>query len=137
MVTFNTIDFNVDKIEKLARIKLKTEYDYRIYGLKEDDDNPLILIEYNFELFNGEIGNHHKQILFKFFEINGIQIGFKDIKLEKDKKFWIGLRYDLRKDVTISANIIQTIIYFLEGKLDLKHNQIVPGIPKIYKRGKK
>ncbi len=137
MINFNTIDFNIDKIEKKAKIKLKTEYDYRIYGLKDDDDNPLVLIEFNFELFPGEIGNYHRETLFKFFQTNGISIEFKDTDYEKDKKFWIGFKKELRKEVIIAANILQTIIYFLEGKLDLEGYSKIPSIPKLYFRGKK
>ncbi len=138
MVTFNTNDFNIDKVETLAKInKFKTAYDYRIYGMREDDDNPIVLIEYNPELFIGEIGNFHKNALITFFRGNGIELRFHDEPKENNQKFWIGLRYDLRKDITISANIIQTIVYFLEGKLDLDAAFKIPSIPKIYRRGKR
>lgn len=138
MVTFNTNDFNIDKVETLARInKFKTAYDYRVYGLREDDDNPIVLIEYNPELFIGEIGNFHKNALINFFRGNGVELRFRDEEKEDSQKFWIGLRYDLRKDITISANIVQTVVYFLEGKLDLNIQYKIPGIPKLYRWGKK
>lgn len=139
MVTFNSNDFNISKIERLARIsKLKTHYDYRIYGLKDEDKNPLVLIEFNNEMFPGEITNFHRNTLSKFFLTNGIYLKFSDIDEEKKKTFYIGLRYDLRKDVTISTNIVQTVVYFLDGKIELNTSyKVVPGVPKIYSRGKR
>ena len=41
----------------------------------------------------------------------------------------VGLRYDIRKHVILSAAILQTIIYALEGRVDLKQKFKVPGIP--------
>jgi hypothetical protein len=138
MVSFNSIDYNVDKIEKLAKLnKFKTDYDYRIYGLRDDDKNPLILIEFNIDAFEGEITDFHKDTLAKFFSINGIDLRFHNLEKEQEKKFWIGLHYDLRKDCIISANAIQTIVYFLQGKLNLDAYCVVPGIPQLYKRNKK
>lgn len=138
MINFNTNDYNMDKIEKLARInKFKTDYDYRIYGLRDEEKNPLVLIEFNYDMLDGEITDYHRNVLTKFFNINGISLKFNDLSKEEDKKVWLGIKYDLRKDVTISANIVQTIIYFLQGKINLEAYSNVPGIPKLYRRGKK
>lgn len=139
MVSFNTVDFNVDKIETLAKInKLKTDYEYRVYGLRDSEENPPVLIEFNPEVFEGEVTNFHRNALIAFFRSNGVELRFREDDKEEKKKFWIGLRYDLRKEeVNISANIIQTIVYFLEGKLDLNVQFKIPSIPKIYRYGKR
>jgi hypothetical protein len=139
MVSFNTVDFNVDKIETLAKInKLKTDYEYRIYGLRDDDENPPVFIEFNPDVFEGEITSFHTNALVSFFKSNGIELRFHIDEKEEKKKFWIGLRHDLRKEeVNIAANIVQTIVYFLEGKLDLNLQFKIPSVPKIYRYGKR
>lgn len=133
MIEYNRNDYNVDEIEDLAKIsKLKTRADYRVYGLLEDK-NPPVLIEFNFNLFNNIIGNYHRANLCRFFKYNGIRVRFTDDANTNKNLIWIGLRKDLRDDVQIATACVQTIVFYLEGKLNLEDSYKIPGIPSIRK----
>ncbi len=64
----------------------------------------------------------------EFFRNNGIEFDYESGG--GTDKVCIGLRRDLRDHTILCASILQTIVYCLEGRLDLKTNFKINGIPK-------
>ena len=125
MITFS-YDEKMYEIKRFSKVQnLKTIYDYRIYGLK-NEQNPPILIEYNYNLF--PFGFIEEQRLTKFFKKNGIKIEFKNDKYVNRQLVSIGIRNDLRKSTNLCCCIIQSIIFYLENKTDLLEESPIPGI---------
>lgn len=131
-IEFNTNDYNLDKIRRESKLfSLNVDHDYKVYGLAEEK-NPVILIEYDFERQeNEEDGLYiNRDHLFKFFKSNGMNIKFKDLKDYDNKKIYLGFRRGLRRNVSLCSATLSTIIYFMEGRLDLKPSFKCLGIPK-------
>jgi hypothetical protein len=129
MIDFNINDFNVQKIKKESKLyNFMTKYHYRVYGLTTENNNPLVLIDYDPEIEYEENFTSKIEKLASFFKKNGIKIEH-DTDSEH-MKIHIGLRRDLRDHVLLSAAILQTIIFSIENKLNLKDGYSVPGIPK-------
>lgn len=126
-IEFNTLDYNLRKISRKSKLgNLETDANYRIYGLVKTN-NPAVLVECNFE----EFGNFDSKRLVKFFRSNGLNLEFSDLDGEgKEKTIYIGLRTDLRDNIVLCACILQTIIYYLDGRLELRDYKIV-GIPRL------
>ena len=123
-IDFSYSDFNVQKIKTETGFDWQTEtkLDYKVFGLKDDGENAPIEIEYNKKENYG--GNLVK--LGRFFRNNGIGVNFKDTG---GNTINIGLRKDLRRQLQLSASIVSTIIYTMEGKIKLNNSKIL-GIPK-------
>lgn len=131
MITFS-YDYKMYDVERSCKIKdVKTVNSYRIYGLKEEN-NPPILIEYNYNLFKKEFTSKEQKEMIKFFKRNGIKIVFKEDKFEKTFLVSVGIRKDLRASTNLSACLIQTIIFYFENKFDLDENFKIPGIQRMY-----
>lgn len=124
-ISFNYNDYHLRKIENNSKLfNLDTKYSYRIYGLK-NKSNPDIYIEY------GKFLNLNTECIEKFFKLNGISIEIALFQDKDDKRgIYIGLRYDLREHVTFCSCVLQTIIYYLEGRLNLNTDYKIIGIPK-------
>jgi len=125
-IIFKQSDFNLDKVKKLCAFgEQKLKFKYWIYGLGDFNSNPPVKIEHNFEIFK-EGG---QKSIYKFFKGNGIAVQFEDNK--KDDYINIGLRKDVREDVSVSAAIVKTLIQFNEGLIDLNEKpEKLVGIPK-------
>ena len=127
MIDFNENDYNLVKIRRESKLfNLVTKHEFRVYGLRQSG-NPLIWIEYN--RYDQRISSLILSKLQDFFTKNNINIEFER-RNDEEYVVNIGLRRDLREHVVLSSAIIQTIIYALEGKLDLDSSQVIPGIPK-------
>lgn len=127
-VDFNENDYNVDKVKKHSKLfNLKTKYNYRIYGLR-NDGNPPILIKFNDNIVDV---NQEAVELQNFFQKQNILLSI-DNELDSDKKtIHIGLRHDLRSRVSLCSCSLSTIIYAIEKRLKLDEEFKVPGIPRL------
>lgn len=128
MIYFNENDFHLTEIKRESKLfNLITDSRYKIFGLKQSN-NPIIDIEYSND--TRDIIDNKRSEIQKFFEIANL----KDIEFEYknvyNNEIKIGLRKDLRKHIILTAAILRTIVYCLEGKLDLKKNYKLPGFPK-------
>jgi hypothetical protein len=118
-------DDNMAKVSKEAKLKgLVTGMSYRIFGLKQDGNNPPIMIR------SGKDDIWPANDLINFFAKQKINVK-TSAKLDENGTIQIGLRRDLRRHPALCAAIIQTIIYATEKRLDLKVDIKIPGIPKI------
>lgn len=126
MVEFNENDFNLVRISNESKLgNLITRFKYRVYGLKQEG-NPSILIEYHYN--NVDEGfNERVEAITKFLKANSITA--KVYYAGNIKGIDIGLRKDLRAVLNkngkpmFASGIISTIIYCLEGRIDLKELQ--------------
>ena len=125
-VSFNLYDYNLFKIQKESNLEsLLAKKHYRIYGLVHNKENNgfCVLVSVN-KIYH----NQKLQSIKSFFLKRGIPIYFEDSKSKE--KIYIGLRRDLRKQVSLSAGIVQTLIYFFENRLKLNEKMPIYGIPK-------
>ncbi|MEK6881394.1 MAG: hypothetical protein AABY22_17355 [Nanoarchaeota archaeon] len=127
MIDFNENDYNITEIKKESKLfNLATKYSYRVYGLIKQN-NPVIYIQYNqysLNLREPELLNQVEEFLHK----NSLPVEIWNNR-GQNNKIGIGLRRDLRDHVVLSAAVIQTIIYGIEGRIDFD-NRKIPGIPK-------
>jgi hypothetical protein len=133
MISFESKDFNLDKINAQTRLpeNPKTQFHYRVYGLKEEG-NPEVLVEYNSKnsaYFKDEyfLSGRLQEIL----KSKGIECKVLSYSDEKQKvaeknvnKIFIGLRASLRKNVKKSAAVVNTIIHYLERKVEFDTKKI-------------
>ena len=127
MVEFNENDFNLVKISNESKLgNLVTRFKYRVYGLKQEG-NPPILIEYHYNHVD-EGFEERMQALVKFLKTNG-GITLTVYHTVNTKGIDIGLRRDLRAVLNkndkpmFASGIISTIVYCLEGRIDLEELQ--------------
>lgn len=124
MIQFNQKDENILEIEKLLKIgDFKTVNHYRVYGLKMED-NPPVLLEYEPK----QIDAAKLKTLSAFFNGNGINFQFQVVEPNKGK-IYIGLRKDLRQELALCAAIVNTIVYFLEGKMKISDTDKIAKVP--------
>jgi hypothetical protein len=125
MIEFNNDDYHMKEIAKEAKLfNLLTRNKYRVFGLKQEG-NPPITIRYNED--NHDIWSFEPPIR-SFFTKNGMDVSFDYI--EGDRSITIGLRRDVRKDLLLSAAIVQTIVYYGEKRLELNGTYKVLGLDK-------
>lgn len=129
-VIFNYNDHNLTKIEREAKLfNFVTKDRYKVYGLADDGNPPIWFTT------GTKVDTSKFTVLTKWLKNNGI-----DSKVDADegknkevfvpRQVSIGMRRDLRTKVIYSACLIQTIVYYLEGKLALRGTYKVPGLPK-------
>lgn len=123
MIDFNQNDFNLTKVRHESKLaNLITRQKYRIYGLRQAE-NPPVLIEYDGENVTEDFGKR-LNVLVKYFKANGIEVETFDGS--ETQRVDVGLRKDLRAIVNqqeqplFAASILSTIIYCLEGRIDLE-----------------
>jgi hypothetical protein len=125
MISFNTDDTNMLAIANKATLfDLMGRFGYRVYGLKQEA-RPLIQISVG----KWYKGDRLTQIR-AFLKRNGLPCEITVNRLKKNRVFHIGLRRDLREFVPLSARVIQTIVYFLEEKIELKPSFRIENLPK-------
>jgi hypothetical protein len=118
MSIYFTYDYNCQPIEKFSGIgNLKTSRYYRVYGLRQEE-NPPVLLEFK-TLPEGKDFPTIKKILKR----NGIESMHIIEKYDTDS-ISIGLRKDLRNHISLSAAIVNTIIGYLEGKMNLNNSPL-------------
>jgi len=126
MVEFNENDFNLVKIRNESKLgNLVTRFKYRVYGLKQGN-NPPVMIEYHYDRVD-EGFDERVEALRAFLKANDVTL---DVDNHADTKgIDVGVRKDLRavlnknKKPMFAAGIVSTIIYCLEGRIDLTEIQ--------------
>ena len=140
MIEFKETDFNMTKISRESKLfNLVTGYKYFVYGLRDQSDNPPMMIEYYYDNID-EMFEERLQALVEFFKDNGIEMELYSDSEDKTK-INIGLRKDLRAVVNrngkplLAASILSTIVYTLEGRIDMHQlkNYKLSTIPKLKK----
>lgn len=130
MIEFNEKDFQMASIRRESKLfNLQTAHSFRFYGLKKAG-NPLIHLSFNYDVVNDDFEENVSN-LSSFFSKNGIE--FSNDSGGGTDKVCIGLRRDLRNHTILCASILQTIVYCLEGRLDVKTDFKIAGIPKFPK----
>ena len=126
MIEFSEKDFQLAKIRRESKLfNLQTGQPFRVYGLRTKG-NPLIHISYNYDTV-GENFDEHMAKLVDFCKNNGIELKWESGG--GTPKVCIGLRRDLRDHIMLCSAIVQTIVYCLEGQLDLNASYKIKGIP--------
>jgi len=127
MIEFNDKDFQLATIRRESKLfNLQTKQPFRVYGLTRAD-NPPIHLSYNYDTVDDEF-EENMSVLVEFFKNNGIQFVWESGG--GTPKICIGLRRDLRNHIVLCSSILQTIVYCLEGRLALKADYKIKGIPK-------
>lgn len=132
MISYNKKDDNIPQIEQIIKSHDNNllKYNYRIYGLK-NEDNPLLLLEYNPNIVF--ISTDKFDFLTHLFNKNKIETNF-EILNDARVNIYIGLRRDLREFPEFCSKLLLTIIYYLEGNLKIRKNSKIPKIPKLKKK---
>lgn len=126
MIEFNEKDFQLRTIRRESKLfNLQTKQPFRVYGLTQKG-NPVIHLSYNYDTVDDEFETNIA-LLVEFFKNNGIQFQWESGG--GTAKVCVGLRRDLRDHVVLCSTILQTIVYCLEGRLALKADYKVKGIP--------
>ena len=140
MIEFKETDFNMTKISRESKLfNLVTGYKYFVYGLRNQSENPPVMIEYYYDNID-EMFEERLQALVEFFKDNGIEMELYSDSEDKTK-INVGLRKDLRAVVNrngkplLAASILSTIVYTLEGRIDMHQlkNYKLSTIPKLKK----
>lgn len=126
MVEFNENDFNLPVIRSETKLaNLVTRYKYRVYGLRQEGNAP-VLVEYRYNRVD-EHFEEKLEALKAFLKQHGIILEvWKDVDT---KGIDVGVRKDVRgvlnknKKPMFAAGIVSTIIYCLEGRVDLTELQ--------------
>ena len=142
MVEFNENDFNLVKISGESKLgNLVTRFKYRVYGLRQEG-NPHVMVEYHYNRVD-EGFEERVNALAKFLKANGLTVQISHTANTKGVD--VGLRRDLREVLNrndkpmFASGIISTIIYCLEGRINLNELQnyklsVVPRILPAKKR---
>lgn len=124
MIDFNQNDFNLMKIRHETKFgNLVTKQKYRVYGLRQTE-NPPVLVEYCADDVDEDF-LERLNALVKYFKSNGIEVETFDGS--DTERIDVGLRKDLRgienkhEQPLFASSILSTIVYCLEGRIDLKH----------------
>ena len=129
-IEFNEKDFQMATIRRESKLfNLQTINNFRIYGLKRTG-NVLVHLSYNYDVVDDEFDDRLEKLI-AFFHNNGIQFEWESGG--GPERICIGLRRDLRDHTVLTSSILQTIVYCLEGRLDIKPSFKIKGIPKFPK----
>lgn len=129
-IEFNTKDFQMTAIRAESKLhNLQTKNPFRIYGLTRAG-NPLIHLSYNYDTVDEDFDENMQQLI-EFFEANNLEFVWESGG--GSEKVCIGIRRDLRDHVLLTSAILQTIIYSLEGRLVIRPDHKIKGIPKFPK----
>jgi hypothetical protein len=128
MIQFNDKDYFMPSIKAEAKLAtLAVQKAYRIYGLK-NDGNPPLLFRFNQSM----IPEDRMAMVAHILEMNGIEADFIN---EDDKGLSIGIRRDVREHVLFTSALLQTIIYYIEGRLELPKDFRIPYDKKFKRNG--
>lgn len=128
MITYNRKDYNLVKIEDINSDYnfLRTKLPYYVYGLTQKD-NPPVLFTQNYE------GNPRPNAITElqlWLKSNGVpsDIEEQDYDDPESRKFYIGLRKDVRASPEFAAALVRTMVAFFEGQLDLTTSFKIPKV---------
>jgi len=126
MIEFSEKDFQLAKIRRESKLfNLQTGQPFRVCGLRTKG-NSLIHISYNYDTV-GENFDEHMAMLVDFCKNNNIELKWESGA--GTPKVCIGLRRDLRDHILLCSAILQTIVYCLEGQLNINGKERINGIP--------
>ena len=116
MSVYFSNDAHLTKIEKLSKLdRFKCLTYYRVYGLKYDNNPPILISCQKFPEFKSQ--KELKQLLKKY----GIPVEFEELKYDN---FTIGVRSDLREHEFLAAAALNCIIGYLESKLAIHNSEL-------------
>ena len=125
MVKFNQCDYCMETIQRESKLlNLKTRYSYRVFGLQTLSTNPAVAIILR-------PGLPQPKKLSAFLTRNGIYakcVRSKNATANSALDIKIGLRRDLRDKTNLCAACLQTVIYYLEGRLSLPKGYTLPPV---------
>lgn len=131
MINFNLPDFNLNKIRVDSKIfNLLTKNNYNIYGLSKISSNNPFDIAYD----SSKVSLPNPEVLVKLFGDNGIKVDLDKQDLESRADIFIGIRRDVRENIILSGMLLQIIIYYFEGRLNLDPSYRFPSIPSFCQR---
>lgn len=123
-INFNMKDDNMEAIARLTKLcNLETKNEYRIYGLAQDGNPPLL-----FSAQESIVNAEQEKAMTGFLATNGIDSAMED-RDTNDKKVYIGLRRDVRNNLELASNLIQTFVYYLENRLELPADFKIENVP--------
>lgn len=104
----------MQRIAREAKLSdMLTKFDYRIYGLKNDNQNEILITNWYRNIWNSTS-------VLEFFRKQGFACNL--VNGGKAATITIGIRRDIRDNASLCAAIIQTIIYTAEGRMNLSGN---------------
>lgn len=128
MIHFNKKDYFMPSIEAEAKMKtLAVQKHYRVFGLK-GENNPPLLLRFNRQT----IPEDRMAMLAHVLKKSGLEV---ECYRDYDKGLAIGIRRDVREEVLYSAALLQTIIYYIEGRIDLPKSFRIPSDKKFKRNG--
>jgi hypothetical protein len=127
-----TTDKNLSLISAVSRRLecVDTKYNYHVFGLVQDNRPPIRIVA----------NDGHKptddqcRALKKFFNESGLDVEFCD---GSDDTVNIGLRLDVRSKPRFASAIIQTIVFYMEGRLKLDGKFKIECASKVLKPSRK
>ena len=137
MIYFNTADDMMKEIKaKLALHNQLTTEDFRVYGLRQVD-NPPVLVEFSDGSDVHAALVKKCAVLEKFFANQGIVMkrdilewDDQDDQDRVDYKVYIGIRRDIRENLALTCAILKTIILFIDDKIELDPTVKLGNTPK-------
>ena len=137
MIYFNKADDQMLDIKaKLNFHNQLTKEDFRVYGLRQAD-NPPILVEFSDGSDVFKTIGEKCTVLEKFFAYNGIimkrdilEWDDQDDQDRVDYKIYIGIRRDIRENLPLTCAILKTIILYIDDKIELTATTKLGNIPK-------
>lgn len=132
MIDFNTDDYHIAQIKADCHLgNMLTKHKYWVYGLAQGGNENPIRIKAGRSINGVRLKNLTQLMNAK---ANKLGITFAAFKKSRAAyKVHIGLRRDLRDHVPYCSAILQTIIYHLEGRLELKPEDLRYQIPGVLK----
>ena len=124
-INVNEKDDNLVEIHREAKFTgMETKNQFRIYGLAQEGNPPVL-----FSAQEAIINSEQEKAAISFLKSNGIDAEMEEVDTKK-RQIYIGLRRDLRQDIKLSALLLQTLVYYFEGRIvDLPPDFKILGIP--------
>ena len=127
-IDFNLKDINISSIKRRSKLfNLKTKMKYYVFGLKQTNNCLIVVEHYNY------LSDYQKNTLKSFYLfLLKNKLSYREcFNFNKNKKndIYIGLRLDLRNYIVLSSCLLETLIYGLEGKLDIDVNFKILNVP--------
>lgn len=128
MITFNNNDYFIPSIRAEAKFhNLVVQKNFRVFGLRQEDNPPLLIRYGRDSIQEPKMANLHH--VFKKSDFDA------DFYRDYPKGVSIGLRRDVRENVQFASALLQTIIYYIEGKIDVPKTFRIPTIKKFKRNG--
>ena len=113
MIRYNREDFNVPQIAVTNGWinRYTTDHNYYVYGLKSEGRPPIVISR------PASMSDERIRPIVDYLNAGGLQtierIESRTLELR------IGLRHDVREDVAFASAVVRTIVFAVEGKLEI------------------